>query len=101
MIVTLESQFAQSQLDDVGRQAPVAVSSFILHERSREYYWEGQSLLSIKAFFSGRALYTLGSGYCAVDDTSYLIVNQDQPYTIAIESDAPVESFCLFFTPGC
>lgn len=100
MIITLKSHPAQSHLDSVGRQAPATTPSFILHEKSREYYWEGRSPLSIKTFFSGRALYTLGSGYCAVDDASYLIVNHDQPYTIAIESDVPVESFCLFFTSG-
>jgi AraC-like DNA-binding protein len=100
MIITLKSHFAQSHLDGVGGQAPVEVPSFILYEKSRQYYWEGQSPLSIKTFFAGRALYTLGHGYCAVDDATYLIVNHDQPYTIAIEADTPVESFCLFFTPG-
>lgn len=100
MIITLEPHLAQSQFDNISRQAPLATPSFILHEASREYYWEGQAPLSIKTFFSGRALYTLGRGYCAVDDASYLIVNHDQPYTIAIEADDPVESFCLFFAPG-
>jgi len=75
-------------------------TSFILHDKTLQYQWEGRSPLSIKTFFSGRALYTLGNGYFAVDDTSYLIVNNNQSYTITIEADSPVESFCLFFEPG-
>jgi AraC family transcriptional regulator len=71
-----------------------------LHEKTRHYHWQGKSPLSIKTFFSGRALYTLGKGYFAVDDASYLLVNNDQSYTITIEADTPVESFCLFFEPG-
>lgn len=72
----------------------------ILHERAREYYWEGQGNVSLKSFYAGRALYTLGQGYYAVDDRCYLLVNQDQPYTIAIEAEEPVESLCVFFEPG-
>ncbi|GCE13613.1 helix-turn-helix transcriptional regulator [Tengunoibacter tsumagoiensis] len=75
-------------------------STYILHEKAPFYYWEGQSSLSIKTFFSGRALYTLGKGYYAVDDCSYLILNHQQPYTIAIEALEPIESFCIFFEPG-
>ncbi|GHO42456.1 helix-turn-helix domain-containing protein [Ktedonospora formicarum] len=78
----------------------MAFPGYILHEKAREYYWEGQAELSIKTFSSGRALYTLGRGFYAVDDTSYFIVNHGQPYTIAIEAETPVESFCLFFRAG-
>jgi len=72
----------------------------ILHGKAHQYYWEGHTPLSIKTFFSGRALYTFGRGYYVVDDTSYLVVNHDQYYTITIEADSAVESFCLFFAPG-
>ncbi|GCE09932.1 helix-turn-helix domain-containing protein [Dictyobacter aurantiacus] len=75
-------------------------SNSILHERAQQYYWEGLAPLSIKTFFGGRALYTLGKGYYAVNDASYLIVNQNQPYAITIEASQNVESFCLFFEPG-
>ncbi len=75
-------------------------TSFILSETARCYDWEGQSALSIKSFFAGRALYTVGPGYCAVDDNSYLVLDRDQPYRISIEAEAEVESFCLFFAPG-
>ncbi|MDQ2714386.1 MAG: AraC family transcriptional regulator [Chloroflexota bacterium] len=81
-------------------QMHITDPSYILHEKTRQYHWEGQAPLSIKAFFSGQALYSVGSGYYAVDDASYLLVNHDQPYAITIEADTAVESFCLFFEPG-
>lgn len=74
--------------------------SSIWHGRDCQYYWKGASPLSIKTFFAGRALYTLGKGSYAVDDSTYLIVNHNQPYTITIEADSAVESFCFFFEPG-
>jgi AraC-like DNA-binding protein len=72
----------------------------ILHARSRHYYWRGEELLSIKAFFSGRALYDAGGGTYAVDPRSYLVLNHGQTYTITIDSPTKVESFCLFFDSG-
>jgi AraC family transcriptional regulator len=81
-----------------GRDAPQP--SFILHELARRHFWEGSGQLSIKSFFAGRALYDVGCGRHAVDETSYLILNHQQPYTITIEADTPIESFCVFFEPG-
>jgi len=72
----------------------------ILHARSHHHYWRGEELLSIKAFFSGRALYDAGGGTYAVDPRSYLVLNHGQTYTIAIDSPTMVESFCLFFGSG-
>lgn len=73
---------------------------FILHEKGRQHYWEGIGLLSIKSFFHGRALYDTGKGLYTVDESSYLILNDGQPYSITIESERPVESFCIFFKAG-
>ncbi|MBO0778375.1 MAG: hypothetical protein J2P37_06055, partial [Ktedonobacteraceae bacterium] len=100
MITILQPLLVQHQLNKVIGPEPSANPSYILHEKARQYYWEGKSPLSIKAFFSGQAFYTLGSSYCTVDDTSYLVVNHDQPYAINIDAGTPVESFCLFFEPG-
>jgi AraC family transcriptional regulator len=81
-------------------QECIEAPSFILHDKVQQYYWEGRAPLSIKTFFSGQALYNIGSGYYAVDDASYLVVNHDQSYAITIEADTAVESFCLFFEFG-
>ena len=56
--------------------------------------------MSIKTFFGGRAQYKVGNGCHAVDEASYLVLNEGQTYAIDIESRQPVESFCLFFAPG-
>lgn len=74
-------------------------SGSILHERARFYHWQGQHNLSIKTFWGGRAHYAVDRGTYAVDDESYLILNQDQSYAITIASDRMVESFCVFFAP--
>jgi AraC family transcriptional regulator len=71
--------------------------SFVLHEKSRNYHWEGAQSLSIKWMPSGEAMYRVGRGRFRVDPTAYLVVNDRQPYSIEIEAPAPVESFCVFF----
>src|SRR4051794_4831143 len=75
-------------------------SSWILHERARKHYWSGIGPLSIKCFFSGRAQYKVGCGFHAVDESSYLGLNEGQRYKLEIAGREPVESFCLFFGPG-
>jgi AraC family transcriptional regulator len=75
-------------------------TSFILHETARRHHWEGEGALSIKTFRGGRALYNSGGGLFAVDDHCYLVLNQWQRYTITVDSPTPIESLCIFFTPG-
>jgi len=81
--------------------APLGQSNAVLHAIARRHAWSGVGPLSIKTFSGGTARYTTGAGgQYAVDDRSYLLLNQGQPYAIDIESDTPVESFCVFFAPG-
>jgi AraC-like DNA-binding protein len=75
-------------------------AGYVLHEHAAQFYAQGAGFLSIKSFFHGQASYSVGRGHYAANDRSYLILNHGQPYTISIESDQPVESFCLFFAPG-
>lgn len=96
MIVAFEPPATTSAGNSAGVDVP---SSFILHEASRQYYWQGSGFLSLKSFTGGRALYTTGGGYCAVDDQSYLILNHGQSYAISIDSTSLVESCCIFFSP--
>lgn len=100
MIITLQTYLDQPGYERTWQTGQRTTPSYILHEKACQYYWEGAASLSIKTFFAGRALYTLGKGSYAVDDTTYLIVNHSQPYAIAIEAQHAVESFCLFFEPG-
>lgn len=66
----------------------------------REFHWNGECGLSIKSFSGGSAFYDVGQGHYGVDDSSYLIVNHKQHYSIAIDTETSVESFCLFFAAG-
>jgi AraC-like DNA-binding protein len=74
----------------------------ILTATSRWHYHNhltGQ--LSIKTMSNGRAVYHIAGGRkIVVDDSGYLILNDLQPYTIEIDSPAPVTSFCIFFPEG-
>jgi AraC family transcriptional regulator len=81
-------------------QIPSSDSGFILHEEALRHHWKGNGLLSVKSFFKGRAFYDTGKGLYAVDESCYLVLNDAQPYSIEIESEHPVESFCVFFKAG-
>lgn len=69
----------------------------ILHATSSQYFWKGKGALSIKTFTNGRAFYQAGHGHFAVEEGNYLLLNDGQEYSITIESEVPVESFCIFF----
>jgi len=75
-------------------------SNPILHEKSKSYYWTGTGALSLKTFRNGKAFYQTGQGHFAVDEGNYLLINRGQEYSITIESETLVESFCIFFPDG-
>ncbi|MEI2665838.1 helix-turn-helix domain-containing protein [Rossellomorea sp. LJF3] len=74
-------------------------SNYILQAKSDKFHWEGVGQLSIKTFTNGKAFYKTSRGYFGVEEGRYLLVN-DGPYTITIEEDQQVESFCIFFKKG-
>jgi AraC family transcriptional regulator len=80
--------------------APLGQTNTILRAQSRQHMWSGVGALSIKTFRGGRAHYSTGSGYYAVDDDVYLVLNQGQPYTISVDTNEPIDSFCVFFADG-
>lgn len=79
---------------------PFDPSNHILHARSRRHYWAGAGPLSVKSFAGGKAYYRVSRGHYAVDERSYLLLNHGQHYEIEVDSETPVESFCLFFRQG-
>src|SRR5439155_23308841 len=54
-------------------------------------------LLSVKCMFNGTALYRADRAWFAVDGTGYLVLNDQQPYEIHIDSTTRVEAFIIFF----
>lgn len=73
--------------------------NYVLHAKSKQFYWEGNGQLSIKTFRNGRAHYKTSKGFFAVEEGRYLLLNEGE-YTISIEEDEDVESFCIFFRHG-
>jgi len=75
--------------------------SFVLHERGTHgHRWSGTGCLSIKSFTGCEAFYDVGRGFCKVDDSSYLILNTSQDYSISVADGSHGESFCIFFEDG-
>jgi AraC-like DNA-binding protein len=56
--------------------------------------------LSVKAAWNGREHYYVGERRMAVDDDTYLILNEGQSYASAVHEHAPIDTFSVFFRPG-
>jgi AraC-like DNA-binding protein len=56
--------------------------------------------LSVKTVTRGRARWKTEDGEFWVDETSLLVVNERQPYSITVDSPSKVETCCLFFERG-
>ena len=86
-------------------QSPAAPTTLqrttLMRGGARHYFVQAAGLpLSLKFMRNGRAHYRIDRGEFAVDDGGYLILNEGQPYSIAIESPTVVESFIVWFPPG-
>jgi AraC family transcriptional regulator len=73
--------------------------NYILHAKSKQFFWEGQGQLSIKTFSNGNAFYKTNRGYFSVEENRFLLLNPGS-YTISIDEKNEVESFCIFFKNG-
>ncbi|KML08485.1 helix-turn-helix domain-containing protein [Rossellomorea marisflavi] len=73
--------------------------NYVLHEWGKDFHWEGTGQMSLKTFRRGRALYEANGGFYSVEENRYLLVNEGE-YSLHIEEEEPVESFCLFFRSG-
>jgi AraC family transcriptional regulator len=68
---------------------------------NREYYvHDFPGPLSIKAVLRGSAEWRARKSRFEVDAGSFLILNDQQPYSMTIEPGPPVETFCVFFERG-
>lgn len=73
----------------------------VVYARSRDIsYAEHTAPLSVKSTLKGREVYEVCGVPLAVDESSYLVLNNDQPYASHICSHEEVESFCVFFRDG-
>lgn len=100
MIITVNHNLNQPGSDDADSKGLTWKASHIMHGRGRRKYWSGECGLSIKLFSGGNAFYDVGQGHYLVDDSSYLVLNHRQHYSITIDSETPVASSCIFFAAG-
>jgi AraC family transcriptional regulator len=56
--------------------------------------------LSIKSVVRGHGTWSTHGNRFVLDADSILVLNNQQPYTILIDSPQPVRTFCLFFRDG-
>ncbi len=59
-----------------------------------------QQRLSIKAAWGGREEYLIDGRRVAVDDETFLVLNDGRTYGSRLDSPTPVTSFAIFFRPG-
>ena len=88
-------RFRQWFYDRWGRENCVILG----HSRDAEYETFRQRL-SIKMACGGVERYFIDGRSVAVDDDSYLILNDGRRYGSLIRATQPVESFSIFFRPG-
>jgi AraC family transcriptional regulator len=68
---------------------------------NREYYvHDFPGPLSIKAVLKGSAEWRAENSRFEIDASSFLILNDRQPYSMTIAPGPPVETFCVFFERG-
>jgi AraC-like DNA-binding protein len=63
-------------------------------------FTEHEGPLSIKCAYGGREFYEIERAKVAVDDSTYLVLNQGQRYSSHMQSQGEYESFCLWYRPG-
>lgn len=69
--------------------------------KTSEYYFpEHDAPLSLHCHYNGHAHYEEGGKHYYVDETSYLLFNRGQRYSVAIRSAEPVETLFVFFREG-
>lgn len=70
---------------------------FVLCGGGFAHHYAGAMPLSVKSFAGGAARYRTARGRYAVDEGSWLIINDQEPYAIDFESATPMRSTVVFF----
>jgi AraC-like DNA-binding protein len=81
--------------------ATLGVRNAVLRARARTHFVKDYpGPLSIKSVTEGAVAWKCGGRELVVDPVSFLVLNQDEPYSMEIDSRTPVSTLCVFFEPG-
>ena len=81
--------------------APLGSVNQLLLARARHHVVKDfPGPLSIKHVIDGRISWKTGTRELWVDETSFLVLDDRQPYSLEIEERRPVETCCVFFKRG-
>jgi AraC family transcriptional regulator len=84
-----------------GRLSYFGEKNVVVYARSSDIsYSEHSAPLSIKSTLQGSEVYEIEGVPMAVDESSYLVLNDGQRYASHIYSEREVESLCVFFREG-
>src|SRR5271165_1375986 len=73
----------------------------VLRARSRTHFVKDfPGPLSIKSVTEGTVAWKCAGRERLVDRDSFLVLNADEPYSMAIDSRTPVSTLCVFFQNG-
>lgn len=72
-------------------------NTLLLARARRHFVNDFAGPLSIKYVLDGRAHWNTGKNEFWVDDSSFLVLNDGEPYSLHIDSPAEVETCCVFF----
>ena len=71
--------------------------SIVMNEKASRHHWSGVGPLSLKLILKGEAGYKIGNKKLTLDERRLLILNDNEKYTIDINSNIEVETFIVFF----
>lgn len=81
--------------------APLGSENCVLAARSRRHsVVEFPGPLSIKTVTTGRVAWRIGRRDVWVDQSTFLILNDGEPYSMEIDAAEPVATCCVFFKRG-
>lgn len=72
-------------------------SSILTAKTDGRYHWRGMGSLSFKYAIQGEARYKLNDRYLLAESNNFIILNQEEPYELFVESKFTTETFCIFF----
>ena len=79
----------------------LGLANALVSGTSRRFYAPDlRGALSIKAVLAGSVIWETDGRRFVVRENSYLVVNQDQPYTFTIDSATPSTTLSVFFQHG-